>query len=190
MTRNRKTQLTPQDWIKAAFRTLAREGVGSIKAETLAKTLKATKGSFYWHFKDVPSFRHEMLALWEADATADIIQQVNATAAPGPNRLQLLTHTVSAMNAQNDYGGLRAEPAIRDWARNDGVVSKALERVDKRRIAYVAKLFVECGFDVQQAKFKADIFYSGFVGFQTIAANSPAPFDGKMEELLRLLLRT
>jgi AcrR family transcriptional regulator len=189
MTRKPKPQLTPQDWIKAAFRTLATHGVGAIKAEVLAKQLNATKGSFYWHFRDVPSFRLEMLALWEADATADIIQHVYARAAPGPERLTLLSQIVSTMNTDNQYGGLKAEPAIRDWARNDAVVSHALARVDQRRLAFVTQLFCESGFDTDQAKLKADLFYSGFVGFQTIAANTPAPFEHKMLELLRVILQ-
>jgi AcrR family transcriptional regulator len=187
MTRNRKTQLTPQDWIKAAFRTLARGGVGSIKAETLAKTLKATKGSFYWHFKDVPSFRREMLALWEADATAAIITHVDAAASPGLERLALLVNIISTMNAENDYGGLSAEPAIRDWARSDREVAKALNRVDANRVAYVARLFEEAGYVSNMAKIKADLFYSGFVGLQTLAASRASEIKPQMSELLRLM---
>jgi AcrR family transcriptional regulator len=188
MTRKPKPQLTPQDWIKAAFRALAREGVGSIKAETLAKTLKATKGSFYWHFKDVPSFRHDMLALWEADATTAIMVIVDNAAAPGPARLSMLSDIVSSMNADNEYGGLQAEPSIRDWARTDRVVLAAVKRVDQRRISYVTRLFGECGFGADLAQNRALLFYGGFVGLQTLSATTSKSFKPEMEELLRLIL--
>jgi AcrR family transcriptional regulator len=188
MTRKAKPQLTPQDWIKAAFRALARGGVSSIKAETLAKTLKATKGSFYWHFKDVPRFRHAMLALWEADATTAIMVIVDDAAAPGHARLLLLSEIVSSMNADNEYGGLKAEPAIRDWARTDRLVSAAVQRVDQRRIAYVARLFEECGFGPEIAYTRAVLFYGGFVGLQTLAATTSKSFKAEMAALLRLIL--
>jgi AcrR family transcriptional regulator len=188
MTRKPKPQLAPQDWIKAAFRALSRQGVGSVKAETLAKTLKATKGSFYWHFKDVPSFRHAMLALWEADATTAIMMIVDGAAAPGRPRLSLLSEVVSSMNADNEYGGLKAEPAIRDWARTDRLVAAAVRRVDNRRISYVARLFEECGFGPDVARARAVLFYGGFVGLQTLAATTSKGFKVEMAELLRLIL--
>ena len=38
--------------LAAAFRALARGGVDSIAVEPIAAELGATKGSFYWHFKN------------------------------------------------------------------------------------------------------------------------------------------
>ena len=47
-----RQQLGRATWIKAALDILAGKGLDGIRVEVLAKRLKVTKGSFYWHFKD------------------------------------------------------------------------------------------------------------------------------------------
>lgn len=129
-----------------------------------------------------------MLTLWEADATASIISHINSTADAGTERLKMLVDIVSTMNEQNDYGGLRAEPAIRDWARSDAKVAKALDRVDEKRIGYVTSLFENVGCMPTLARSKALLLYSGFVGLQMLAANKQLQVKPQMMELLKLIL--
>ncbi|MCB0892947.1 MAG: helix-turn-helix transcriptional regulator, partial [Propionibacteriaceae bacterium] len=45
-------RLSRQDWVDAALRSTAQVGLENVSVEALAKTLNATKGSFYWHFTD------------------------------------------------------------------------------------------------------------------------------------------
>ncbi len=188
MPRKLPISLTPNDWLRAAFVQLAAAGVQAIKAEVLAKQLKTTKGSFYWHFKDVPTFKAEMLKLWEAEATRSIMLAVTSSAPPGPQRLHVLARIVSQMNAENDYGGLSAEPAIREWARVELQAATAMQRVDSARIAFVKKLFVDCGMTARDARLRAELFYSGFLGLQAMAAIKPIDVGIRMSELLKLLL--
>lgn len=189
MSKEAPQKLTPIDWLRAAFQNLSFEGAATIKAELLAKKLGATKGSFYWHFKDVPTFKAEMLKLWEAEATKGIMIAVNSAAPAGPARLGLLASIVSQMNAENEYGGLRAEPAIREWARIDKQAATAMQRVDAARIAFVKKLFVESGFENSSAKLRAELFYSGFLGLQAMAAIKPLNVGKRLNALLELLLQ-
>ncbi len=46
-----KARLTRSDWVLAGFRALLASGPDAIRVEALARDLRATKGSFYWHFK-------------------------------------------------------------------------------------------------------------------------------------------
>ncbi len=179
-----KSQLTSQDWIKVAFRALSSEGAGALKAEVLARKLNASKGSFYWHFKDVPSFQLQMLSLWEADATTAIMSIVNSSAPPGLPRLRFLAQVIADLNAENEYGGLRAEPAIRDWARMDVVVADAINRVDKRRMVFVAQLFQQAGFSPAIARRKARLFYGGFVGMQALATRRSVGLATQLFDLI------
>ena len=56
MARRRK------EWLRTARLALLRGGPDEVRVERLARDLRVTKGSFYWHFKD----REELLAkLWE-----------------------------------------------------------------------------------------------------------------------------
>jgi AcrR family transcriptional regulator len=189
MPRKTPTPLTPMDWMRTAFQNLTTDGVTAIKAEVLAKHLKTTKGSFYWHFKDVPAFKAEMLKLWETEATKAIMSAVTSSTPKGPARLAMLSAIVSQMNAENEYGGLRAEPAIREWARVDAQAASAMQRVDAARIAFVKKLFVESGFSAADARLRAELFYSGFLGLQALAATKPIEIGPRMEALLKLLFK-
>jgi AcrR family transcriptional regulator len=190
MPRERITKLTPEDWIKCAFRALSREGETALKAEVLARKLKTTKGSFYWHFKDMPHFRKKMLDLWQAQATGAIITLVEQENRGGQERLSLLAEIVSAMNADNEYGGLKAEPAIRAWAQHDRLAAKAHKAVDSARIDFVTGLFLAAGNSADRAREKAEIFYAGFVGLQTLAATQKLDVGARLQAILGLLIST
>ena len=59
-----KAPLSPAAWIDAGLEQLTSLGQSALRAEPLSRHLKTSKGSFYWHFKDVPDFRARMLAHW------------------------------------------------------------------------------------------------------------------------------
>ncbi|HGG65918.1 MAG TPA: TetR/AcrR family transcriptional regulator, partial [Rhodobacteraceae bacterium] len=85
-----KQRLSPTDWIQAAFRALTAGGPQAIRAEAIARALKVSKGSFYWHFKDVHALKQAMLDHWQQVATQDVIDLVESGAANAKARLQLL----------------------------------------------------------------------------------------------------
>lgn len=74
--------LSREDWLLAGLRALASGGPEAIKAERLARGLGTTKGSFYWHFKDVPAFRAAMLDHWRNRALTSIIAEIENEQTP------------------------------------------------------------------------------------------------------------
>ncbi len=188
MPRATQTKLNSRDWIKAGFRALVANGDAALKAEVLARTLKTTKGSFYWHFKDVPTFKREMLRLWQENATNAIIHLVRLEGGTGAARLFMLAGIVSSLNADNEYGGLKAEPAIRSWAQNDRLVTRSLRLVDAARIKFVSNLFQLQGFNEVTSRQRAEIFYTGFVGMQTLASTQDYDVADGLKRLLFILL--
>jgi AcrR family transcriptional regulator len=44
-------------WIQAGFAIIAEEGMQALKIDRLCQRLGVTKGSFYWHFDDMPAYR-------------------------------------------------------------------------------------------------------------------------------------
>ena len=56
-----RSQLTPEDWIRAARNLLVSRSVDAVRVEVLAKEMSVTRGSFYWHFKDRDDLLHRML---------------------------------------------------------------------------------------------------------------------------------
>ena len=69
-------KLTRDDWLAAGFLALSRDGPTALRAEALARKLKTTKGSFYWHFADLPAFKQAMLTLWREKVAGEIIAEV------------------------------------------------------------------------------------------------------------------
>jgi AcrR family transcriptional regulator len=139
----RRKRLAGEDWLLAGFRALVRQGPSGLKAEGLARDLGTTKGSFYWHFADVPTFRAEMLAYWAARAYGDVIAQVEAAPSPAA-RLQKLA-LLAVSHRDPAYGGAAVEPALRAWAREDANVARAVAEMDGRRVNYVKALCLGAG---------------------------------------------
>ena len=178
-----KTTLSAEDWIKAAFCTLSAGGVQAIKAEAIARDLKVSKGSFYWHFKDVPDLKAQMLAHWSLTATGAIIADIDAAGGSPRDRLRLLVEEATGDRGL-PYGGMLTESAIREWGRHDATAASALKAVDTRRLAYVADLFEAGGFTPDRGAAKARLLYGALVGLETLAAEGLVDLRGDMHNLL------
>ena len=51
------TRLSVEDWLQAGYTVLAEQGVRALKVDTLCQQTGVTRGSFYWHFADIKSYR-------------------------------------------------------------------------------------------------------------------------------------
>src|SRR5690349_2839624 len=79
-------RLTASDWLQHGLRVLTREGPGALKAAPMAQALNVSRGSFYWHFRDIEDFRARLLQAWEETSTDHVIEALDAR--PGdPERL-------------------------------------------------------------------------------------------------------
>lgn len=179
--------LSALDWIMAAFQALAAGGVQAIRAERLARALGVSKGSFYWHFADVPALHAAMLTHWEALATEQIITDTDAGGGDGQARLVRLVDIVTS-DLSDPYGGLATEAALRDWARHDPGVAGSLGRVDARRLAYVEGLFGAAGLGPAKATSAARLYYTALIGAEHLNASSRLVVRGDLMHLLRALV--
>lgn len=160
-----KQKLSKQDWLAAGFRALAADGPGALRAEALARGLQTTKGSFYWHFADLPAYKSAMLTLWQDKAATAIIEEVLKE--PDPRtRLELLIKQ-AATDPPDAFGGGAIEPAIRAWALTDSAVMARLREVDQARIAFVEQLLRDVG---QPDPVLARLFYAAYLGTDDLAA--------------------
>lgn len=184
-----KPQLTPTDWIKASFVALTVGGPQAIRAESIARKLKVSKGSFYWHFADVPALKLAMLDHWEKTATKNIIDLVNLSASSAKDRLRVLVQ-LSTSSTDDEYGGLMAEAAIRDWARYDETASTALKSVDQQRLKFVQDQFHAFGTPKAQCKQNANILYAALIGLNHLAYHGYASASDDLDALLDHMLRT
>ena len=83
-------RLSRADWVEAALQTLAEGGISNVRVEVLAKHLKVTKGSFYWHFVDRNDLLAEMLETWRVNLTTSVADRVKRKTSEPKARLTYL----------------------------------------------------------------------------------------------------
>ena len=182
-----RQRLTAEAWVTAALEALEKRGLAAVAVEPLAAELGATKGSFYWHFKDRDALVHATLERWEHDETDAVISQLAAIDQPR-QRLEVLFDVVITGQHDSDL----VVSIFRD--SDHPAVAAALSRVTRRRIDYVAAQLVECGFRPAEAERRAVVAYAAYVGWWQLRAIDPARIPkgrraAKHAEILRELLR-
>ena len=154
--------------------------------QALARELGATKGSFYWHFRNRDALLEAALARWEeADA-----QRIDERAAIPDARARL----------KDLFGGVlrddgRVEASLLADDRRPSVAA-ALARVTARRLEATAVTFAQLGFGLKAARDRALVAYSAYLGLFAVGQADPGevPEPGPalgafIEDLLDLLTR-
>jgi len=174
-----------EDWVTLGLQVLAEKGPSAVRVEPLARALKVTKGSFYWHFEDRRALERAMLARWEQLATDEVITLTDGVGGTPADRLrQLMKFTMTHPSAP------AMEQSIRAWGSTDKAVSRVLARVDERRQAYVRGLLVEHGLSRAEATTRARFLYLALIGEYVWVSHGGAPTPAAArEELVDLVLR-
>lgn len=180
---DQKPKLGRTDWVLAGLRALVRGGIAAVKVEALAREIGATKGSFYWHFKDLGELHQVMLELWEDIATHRISAAVRASGLDARGQLMLLARMVSVRPGEA-VGGIEVEPALRDWGRNDPRARAVLERVDRQRLADLTGFLRAAGVAEGELLPKAQLIYAAVIGLEQLRLTA----DAEMEPHLRALV--
>lgn len=140
---NRKQRLSKADWLKTGFAALAEDGPNALKAEPLARRLKTTKGSFYWHFADVPAYQSAMLDIWEAEALSSLAKVLEEEPNSG-RKLRRLGSEITDYSGES-MSNVNPEQAIRAWSKLDPMVAKRVAKVDALRLDLLKGLLREAG---------------------------------------------
>ena len=144
---------------------LAAGGPDAVRVEPLAQTLRVTKGSFYWHFKDRGGLLEEMLDHWEHVMVDAVIREVESKGGDAATRLRRLFGLGASVDDL-----LAIELAIRDWGRRDASVAARVLRVDNKRMDYMRGLFGELYTDPSDVEMRCFVVMAIFVGNHHIAA--------------------
>lgn len=178
---NSKTspRLTQEAWLQAGFEALKEHGARALKAEPLARRVGMTKGSFYWHFADVPAFHKALLVQWEAMAIRQIVTAL-ATEYTPTGRLRRMGQVIA-----DKPEGAAIEPAIRAWAKADEAAAKAVARVDEARLDYLRDLLSETGIENPEM---ARIIYAASIGMEDLGAADRRENSRAMGSLVDLIL--
>jgi len=180
-------RLTRDDWLCAGADLLADRGPDALKAEPLARHINTTKGSFYWHFKDVPDFHAQLLARWEVAASGPI-EALAESGQSAAARLRALAQELAQAMADPATGRITGhipEAAIRAWAAGNGAARAAVERVGAARHAALQALLRESGISNPEM---TRIIHAAALGMAFRAETAPGDHRAAMGTLVDLIL--
>jgi AcrR family transcriptional regulator len=164
-----RRRLSADDWAEAALTAIAEGGLAAVAVEKLAARLGTTKGSFYWHFRNREALLQAALHRWEHQHTEAIIALVEQSPEPADRLRRLFTLVTDHTQAQPEN---RIEVALVASAA-EPMVAASLGRVTERRIGYVADLYIQRGMDPVQARQRALLAYSAWLGHTQLVHTVP-----------------
>lgn len=177
------SRLTVDDWLAAGFGILAEEGITALKIDRLCSRLGVTKGSFYWHFTDIASYRATLIQAWGELRDADRSHFADMSGlAPRERLSQMMSALLSARH-------WTLERAMREWARTDDAVAASVRAADQRVLDAVRQAFVDHGFDTEDAELRATATFAAGIGFLHLSGQTPnARGLARRERFLDLML--
>lgn len=168
---------TESGWIDAAYAMLIEGGVEAVKILPLAKRLRLSRTSFYWHFADREALLAALIARWQEKNTGNLIRQTEL-AAPTINAAVLNLFdcwiTPDLFDAALDH-------AMRNWARTDAGLKTAFDAADAARVAAITAMFGRYGYGAEEADIRANTIYLTQVGY--IALGTAETLEARLRRI-------
>lgn len=159
-------RLSAEDWIQRGLKSLELKGPKALKAEPLAVELGVSRGSFYWHFKNVRDYHRAVLEAWEQSAVEAPYDRTLELGEDDP--VQALERLIaSSMKVR-----VGLESAVLSWASDDAPAAEAVQRVNRRRMELLAGLLLQAGVSAEVAQARAAILCAVYLG-RTRLSDSP-----------------
>lgn len=154
--------LNKSDWLAAGLEVLRVSGSTSLKAQILAKRLKVSRGSFYWHFKDMAEYEAAILDAWREATTEKVINALRGA----PSKMDRLRSLIVFASRAPEL-----ERAVRTWSMSNRAVAATVAEIDQQRFNYLEKLLCELGVDKSLSRHRALVLYWAGIG-QTVVENT------------------
>jgi AcrR family transcriptional regulator len=170
-------RLAVDDWIQAGFALLADGGPDALRVDRLCERLGVTKGSFYWHFADLPAYRTALLEAWGSLQDQD---RQRFEKSPDVEPRQRLRYMMGAVVRPQQWA---LERAMRVWALTDDAVAEYVRKSDGRVLRAVYQAFIDLGFEPDEAGVRSAAFFGAGMG----VLHGSDPGDAPMELQERFL---
>lgn len=185
--RSEGPRLTRDDWLDAAHRAVVEGGFEQLRVLKIARALKVTRGSFYWHFGSQADLLAGLLARWrEQQLAVDAALQGRADDDPQADLAHVLDTALAQIGPRLE--NMRFELALRGLGRRDEAVAALLAEVDALRMNLFQQKFMRLTGDAQRATELAALFYLALVGcYQALSRPTNPP---QLKSYLKQLITT
>ena len=146
------------NWIRLGLERLSSQGAENLTIDKLCNYAGKTKGSFYFHFKNIDEYLEALVRFWFEEFT----QKITSRPSPQTDRLDLLNQLAGRID-------LNLETGIRSLALKNHKIRKIVTKADQSRLEWLTGLYLNSGqYDVDTAKALASIEIAAFAGFRLI----------------------
>ena len=171
-----------EDWLRVGLDVLVSEGIGEVKVLSLGQRLGVSRSSFYWFFRDRQDLLDALLDRWGETNTAAFFRH----AGMGAPTITAAVCNVFRLFVDPRLFDPRLDFAVRDWARRDGSVRRALDAADAGRLGALAAMFERHGYGAEEAETRARILYWMQVGYYALDLREP--LEGRLARVPGYLL--
>ncbi|GHG92293.1 TetR/AcrR family transcriptional regulator [Pseudodonghicola xiamenensis] len=147
-----------------ALDTLVSEGIDRVRVLDLARKLECARSSFYWYFKNRAELLEDLLGHWQQRNTDLLIAAADCEA----TTINFAVGQLIADWAAPGQFDIPLDLAVRDWARRSGMVRRAVDQSDARRIEAFAAMFRRYDYSVSEAEVRAQILYFHQFGYDAL----------------------
>ncbi|MDX8356511.1 TetR/AcrR family transcriptional regulator [Sphingopyxis terrae] len=158
--------LSTEDWLAVARETLIREGVEAVKIDRLARACNVTRGGFYWRFKSREDLLDQLLKDWRTSNTTPFLAALSGPGTPAERYRSLIRLWLDEHDFNPDY-----DTAVRNWANSSPKVAAVVHTVDDIRMDALRGVFLDAGYDEDEALVRARITYFHQVGYYALGLN-------------------
>jgi AcrR family transcriptional regulator len=176
-------RLTAEDWIQAGFAVLAEHGPNALRVDAVCERLNVTKGSFYWHFTDMPAYRSALVTAWGSLHDRDRRHFETMPDVDPRDRLKVMIQTWVAPQHW------KLERAMRAWALTDDAVLASVQQSDGRVLRAIRQAFGDIGFGREEAALRAYVVFTLGVGHLHWSGSAPAAPPDMQDRFLDFVLR-
>lgn len=186
-TKKERSTLSAGDWEKSALEVIAEQGIRAVAVESLARRIGVTKGSFYWHFPNRDSLLEQSLLRWEKHDYENLRASLGEISDPRERLCSFFRRTGREKLTHSVYSALCS-------ASDHPQVEPLLERVAERRMQHIEAAYRELGFEEAQARHRARLTYSTYLGFLQLQRQHQAPnlsseeFEAYMTHVISTLI--
>lgn len=170
--------LSTEDWIEIAKQALINEGLAGVKVDRLAKKAGVTRGGFYYRFKSHQALLDALLKHWQATNHKPIVDALSGPGTPPERFRNLIQLWLEERDFDPDY-----DTAIRSWSMVSPKVAQVVHKVDDIRINTLKRLFVDAGYEEDEAFVRARITYFHQVGYYSMGVRESSKRRQELSEL-------
>lgn len=154
-----------------------------MKVNRLANMLGVTRGGFYWWFKNPAELYDALLQDWRTTNTSPLVGALCGPGAPASRLHTAFQLWIDEKEFNPDY-----DTAVRAWSLVSRKVAKAVHEVDDQRIEALKRLFLDAGYEEQEAFIRARITYFHQVGYYAMGVHESTRRRYELSELYYRIL--